>query len=155
MTILDDIFTYKRAELAERKQARPLADIQAKAERAAPPRDFVAALRESPSRPALIAEVKRASPSRGLLVEDLDPLRLARTYQQNGAAAISVLTDEHFFQGHLDYLKAIRAEIDLPLLRKDFVFDPYQIYEARAAGADAVLLIVAMLSDEELHALDQ
>jgi indole-3-glycerol phosphate synthase/phosphoribosylanthranilate isomerase len=153
MTILDEIFAYKRSELVERKRALPLADVQAEAKRAVPPRDFVAALRESPSRPALIAEVKRASPSRGLLVQDFDPLHLARTYQQNGAAAISVLTDEHFFQGHLDYLKAIRAEVDLPLLRKDFVFDPYQVYEARAAGADAILLIVAMLSDEELHAL--
>jgi len=153
MTILDDIFAYKRTELVKRKQARPLTDVQAEAARAAPPRDFVAALRESSSRPALIAEVKRASPSRGLLVEDFDPLRLARTYQQNGAAAISVLTDEHFFQGHLDDLRAIREEVDLPLLRKDFVFDPYQVYEARTAGADAVLLIVAMLSDEELHTL--
>jgi indole-3-glycerol phosphate synthase/phosphoribosylanthranilate isomerase len=153
MTILDDIFTYKRSELTERRRARPLADVQAEAKQAAPLRDFVAALRESSSRPALIAEVKHASPSRGLLVEDFDPRRLARTYQQNGAAAISVLTDEHFFQGHLDDLRAIREEVDLPLLRKDFVFDPYQVYEARAAGADAVLLIVAMLSDEELHTL--
>jgi indole-3-glycerol phosphate synthase/phosphoribosylanthranilate isomerase len=153
MTILDDIFAYKRTELVERKRARPLADVQAKAAQAAPPRDFVAALRENPSRPALIAEVKRASPSRGLLVEDFDPLCLARAYQQNGVAAISVLTDEHFFQGHLGYLKAIRAEVGLPLLRKDFVFDPYQVYEARTAGADAILLIVAMLSDEELHML--
>jgi indole-3-glycerol phosphate synthase/phosphoribosylanthranilate isomerase len=153
MTILDDIFAYKRAELVKRKQARPLAGVQAEAEQAAPPRDFVVALRESASRPALIAEVKCASPSRGLLVADFDPLRLAHTYQQNGGAAISVLTDEHFFQGHLDDLKAIRAEVDLPLLRKDFVFDPYQVYETRAAGADAVLLIAAMLSDEELRAL--
>jgi indole-3-glycerol phosphate synthase/phosphoribosylanthranilate isomerase len=153
MTILDDIFTYKRAELAERMRTRPLADVQAKAERAAPPRDLVQALKDSPARPALIAEVKRASPSRGLLVPDFDPVRLAHTYQQNGAAAISVLTDRHFFQGHLDYLRAIRREVDLPVLRKDFVFDPYQVYEARAAGADAVLLIVAMLDDDELHTL--
>jgi indole-3-glycerol phosphate synthase/phosphoribosylanthranilate isomerase len=153
MTILDDIFAYKRSELVERKRARPLAHVQAGAERAAPPRDFVAALRGSASRPALIAEVKRASPSRGLLVEDFDPLRLARAYQQNGAAAISVLTDEHFFQGQLDDLRAIRGQVNLPLLRKDFVFDPYQVYEARAAGADAVLLIAGMLSDAELHAL--
>jgi indole-3-glycerol phosphate synthase/phosphoribosylanthranilate isomerase len=152
MTILDDIFAHKRAELVEQQQARPPSDVQAETERAAPPRDFVAALRESQSRPALIAEVKRASPSRGLLVEDFDPVHLARTYQKNGAAAISVLTDEHFFQGHLDHLRAIRQNTDLPILRKDFVFDPYQVYEARAAGADAVLLIVAMLSDDELHA---
>jgi indole-3-glycerol phosphate synthase/phosphoribosylanthranilate isomerase len=153
MTILDDIFAYKRTELVERKQARPLASVQAEAEQAAPPRDFVAALRESPSCPALIAEVKRASPSRGLLVADFDPLRLAHTYQQNGATAISVLTDKHFFQGHLDHLRAIRGKADLPLLRKDFLFDPYQVYEARAAGADAVLLIAAMLSDDDLYAL--
>jgi indole-3-glycerol phosphate synthase/phosphoribosylanthranilate isomerase len=155
MTILDDIFAHKRAELAKRKQAQSLANVQAEAQRAAPPRDFVAALRENTSRPALIAEVKRASPSRGLLVEDFDPVRLARTYQQNGAAATSVLTDEHFFRGHLDYLRAIREAVDLPILRKDFVFDPYQVHEARAAGADAVLLIVAMLTDEELHALHE
>ncbi|MBN1811410.1 MAG: bifunctional indole-3-glycerol-phosphate synthase TrpC/phosphoribosylanthranilate isomerase TrpF [Anaerolineae bacterium] len=180
MTILDDIFAHKRIELVERKQARPIAEIQAEAERATPPRDFVAVLRPSllPSLPgrgrgrveaapltpalspsgrggsvALIAEVKRASPSRGLLAPNFDPLRLARTYQQNGAAAISVLTDEHFFQGHLDYLRAIREQVDLPLLRKDFVFDPYQVCESRAAGADAILLIVAMLSDEELRTL--
>jgi indole-3-glycerol phosphate synthase/phosphoribosylanthranilate isomerase len=155
MTILDEIFTYKRAELAERKQTRPLSAVQAEAERTTPPRDFVAALRRNPARPALIAEVKRASPSRGLLVPDFDPLHLARTYQQNGAAAISVLTDEHFFQGHLDYLEAIRREVNLPLLRKDFVFDPYQVYEARAAGADAILLIAAMLGDEELRSLHE
>jgi indole-3-glycerol phosphate synthase/phosphoribosylanthranilate isomerase len=153
MTILDDIFAYKRTELVERKQARPLIEVQAEAQQAAPPCNLVTALRENPSRPALIAEIKRASPSRGLLAPDLDPMRLACIYQENGAAAISVLTDEHFFQGHLDYLRAIRAEVDLPLLRKDFVFDPYQVYEARAAGADAILLIVAMLSDEELHTL--
>jgi indole-3-glycerol phosphate synthase/phosphoribosylanthranilate isomerase len=153
MTILDDIFAYKRTELEGRERARPLADIQVAAECAAPPRDFVAALRESRSRPALIAEVKRASPSRGLLVPDFDPVGLARTYQQSGAAAISVLTDERFFQGHLDYLTAIRQAVDLPVLRKDFTFDPYQIYEARTAGADAVLLIAAMLSDDELRTL--
>jgi indole-3-glycerol phosphate synthase/phosphoribosylanthranilate isomerase len=153
MTILDDILTYKRSELAERKRAWPLADVQAEAARAAPPRDFVAALRESQSRPALIAEIKRASPSRGLLVLDFDPVRLARAYCDGGAAAISVLTDERFFQGHLDHLRVIREKVDLPILRKDFIFDPYQVYEARAVGADAILLIVAMLSDGELHTL--
>jgi indole-3-glycerol phosphate synthase/phosphoribosylanthranilate isomerase len=153
MTILDDIFAYKRTELVERKQARPLSDVQAGARRAAPPRDLVQALRDSAARPALIAEVKRASPSRGLLAPDFDPARLAHTYQQNGAAAISVLTDERFFQGHLDHLRAILEEADLPILRKDFVFDPYQVYEARSAGADAVLLIVAMLGDDTLRSL--
>jgi indole-3-glycerol phosphate synthase/phosphoribosylanthranilate isomerase/anthranilate synthase/indole-3-glycerol phosphate synthase/phosphoribosylanthranilate isomerase len=153
MTILNEIFTHKRGELAKRKAQHPLAAIQAEAARAVPPRDFVTGLHSSRARPALIAEVKRASPSRGLLVPNFDPPRIAETYQQNGAAAISVLTDEHFFQGHLDYLRAIREKVDLPLLRKDFIFDPYQVYEARAAGADAILLIVAMLDDKELRTL--
>jgi len=153
MTILDDIFAHKRKEVARQKQAHPPEAVQAKAAQANPARDFALALRRHPTSPALIAEIKRASPSRGLLAPDLDPPDLARTYQQNGAAAISVLTDERFFQGHLDYLKTIREEVALPILRKDFIFDTYQIYEARAAGADAVLLIAAMLSEEELHSL--
>ncbi len=158
MTILDDIFDYKRAELAEQKRTQFLADIQAEARRAAPPRDFVAALRRSPTRPALIAEVKRASPSKGLLRPNLDAARLAATYAANGAAAISVLTDGEFFQGGLEDLvrvvSAVRdAPFAVPVLRKDFVFDPYQVYEARAAGADAILLIAAMLSDEDLRSL--
>jgi indole-3-glycerol phosphate synthase/phosphoribosylanthranilate isomerase len=155
MTILDEIFAHKREEVAGQKQVRPLAVVQAEAERAAPPRDLVAALRGSPARPALIAEIKRASPSRGLLVPHFDPLHLARVYQQNDAAAISVLTDRRFFQGDLDILRAVRQAVDLPVLRKDFVFDPYQVYAARAAGAGAILLIVAMLSDEELPTLYQ
>lgn len=153
MTILDDIFDHKRVEIAGRKQAVPLERVQTQAMGAPPPRDFVAALRGGPSRPALIAEIKRASPSRGLLRPDLDPVRLACIYRENGAAAISVLTDERFFKGSLDDLRAVRGAVDLPLLRKDFVFDPYQVYEARAAGADAVLLIAAMLDDETLAAL--
>jgi indole-3-glycerol phosphate synthase/phosphoribosylanthranilate isomerase len=158
MTILDDIFAHKRAEVARQKELLSPEAIQAQAEQAPSPRDFVAALRGAPSRPALIAEIKRASPSRGLLLgrsalRPFDPPRLARIYQQNGAAAISVLTDERFFQGHLDHLRAVRRAADLPILRKDFVFDPYQVYEARAAGADAVLLIVAMLDDDQMRAL--
>jgi len=153
MTILDDIFAYKRQELVERKQARSLSDVQADARRAVPARDLVTALKDSPSRPALIAEVKRASPSRGVLAPNLDPVRLAQIYQQHGAAVISVLTDEHYFQGHLDDLTAIRQVVDLPVLRKDFIFDPYQVYEARGVGADALLLIAAMLNDEELRTL--
>ena len=155
MSILDEIFAHKRQEVARRKQDRPLAAVRTEAARADPPRDFMAALRGSRSRPALIAEVKRASPSRGLLAAGFDPLHLAHTYQRNGAAAISVLTDERFFQGHLDYLKVIREQVALPLLRKDFLFDPYQVYEARAASADAVLLIVAMLSDGEMQSLHE
>lgn len=153
MSILDDIFAHKRDEVARRKQIRPPDVVRAEAQRAAPPRDVIAALHASRTRPALIAEIKRASPSQGLLAADLDPLRLARTYQQNGAAAISVLTDERFFQGCLDDLDRVRQEVSLPVLRKDFILDPYQVYESRAAGADAVLLIAAMLSDEDLQAL--
>jgi indole-3-glycerol phosphate synthase len=163
MTILDEIFIHKRAEIELRKQARPLAEIQAEAAQAPPPLDFVAALRcprhdvSTAVSPALIAEVKRASPSRGLLAADFDPLRLARIYQENGAAAISVITDERYFKGHLETLRQIAAlRPRLPLLRKDFICDPYQLYEARAAGADAALLIVAGLQPgllRELHTL--
>ena len=155
MTILDEIFAHKREEVAaaQARRARS-AECAGKPKRERPAAGFCrrpargrqeAMLRSS--FPALIAEVKRASPSRGLLVTDFDPLRLARIYQENGAAAISVLTDERYFQGHLDYLRQIAA-LDiagLPLLRKDFICDPYQVYEARAAGADAVLLIAAYL----------
>jgi indole-3-glycerol phosphate synthase len=157
MTILDDIMHHKRAEIALQQAARPLAEVRAAAEAAPPALDFVAALRSAPSRPGLIAEIKRRSPSRGLLAPDFDPLRLARIYQENGAACISVLTDEQFFGGSLAQLAGVRGqEPGIPLLRKDFVCDPYQVYQARAAGADAVLLIVAALSPaqlRDLHAL--
>ncbi len=157
MSILDEIFADKRVEVAQRQQLRPLAEVRRAAESAAPAKDFPGALlarnRQS-GRPALIAEVKQASPSRGLLVQDFDPLRLAATYRDHGAAAISVLTDERYFKGHLDYLRQI-AELEPraarpPLLRKDFIYDPYQVYEARAAGADAVLLIAAHLEPRQL-----
>lgn len=154
MTILDNILAHKRGELAARQQAAPLAQIQAQARQAPPPRDLIAALRQTRS-PALIAEVKRASPSRGLLAPDLDPPQMARLYERSGAAAVSVLTDERFFRGHLDHLRAVRQAVGLPVLRKDFVFDPYQVYEARAAGADAVLLIAALLNDDDLQMLHQ
>jgi indole-3-glycerol phosphate synthase len=147
MTVLDEILAHKRQEVALSLQARPLAQVQAAAFRNGLPLDFQAALRRpAGARPRLIAEVKRASPSRGLLVKDFDPLRLARTYQQNGAAAISVLTDVRFFQGSLDHLAQVAAlQPRLPVLRKDFILEPYQVYEARAAGADALLLIAAAL----------
>ncbi len=157
MSILDEIFAHKRAEVAERQVTQPLALVRGEAESAAPPLDFIAALRGSRVRPALIAEIKRASPSRGLLLANFDPSRLARIYRENGAAAISVLTDERYFQGHLDHLRSLaEARPRLPLLRKDFLCEPYQVYEARTAGADAVLLIVASLSPAllgELHDL--
>ena len=130
--------------------------MRRQAEEAAPPQDFIAALRQSTAQPALIAEAKKASPSKGLLATNFDPLKLAQDYQESGAAAMSVLTDVNYFQGHLDYLRQIAALPQrLPLLRKDFLFDPYQVYEARAAGADAVLLIVAHLSSAQLRDLHQ
>ncbi|MFO7322678.1 MAG: indole-3-glycerol phosphate synthase TrpC [Chloroflexota bacterium] len=153
-TVLDRILERKAEDVAARKLERPLADVRREAETAAPPRDFAGALRRDTV--ALIAEVKRASPSKGVLIDPFDPVELATTYAGHGAAAISVLTDEPFFQGHLDHLRAVRGAVGIPLLRKDFTLDPYQVYEGRAAGADAMLLIVAALEDwqmAELHAL--
>jgi indole-3-glycerol phosphate synthase len=152
-TILDEIIHRKQGEVARCRRAQPIEAIQAEMALAPPSRDFAAALRASGV--SLIAEVKRASPSKGLLRPDFDPVALAREYECNGAAAISVLTDEHFFQGSLDHLRAVRQSVSLPVLRKDFVIDPYQVYEARAAGADAVLLIVAALSNSALQAFHQ
>jgi indole-3-glycerol phosphate synthase len=201
-TILDQIIDYKRSEeLPRRMHDLPLHELQRQAAVAPPPRDFVAALRHAPG-VALIGEVKRASPSKGVLRADFDPLDLAMTYAANGAAAISVLTDEKFFQGSLDYLAQIRRSPlptppllggggsgwgppppngggsqwrahspngrrpgcgpppplggmcgGIPLLRKDFIVHPYQVYEARAAGADALLLIAAVLPDGDLAGL--
>lgn len=150
-TILDKIIDHKREEIAHLKQAVPLDTVLHQALDAPPPRDFASAL-QAPG-VSLIAEVKKASPSKGLLCPDFDPLALARTYETNGASAISVLTDEHFFQGHLDYLRAIRQAANIPVLRKDFIIDSYQVYESRAAGADALLLIVAALNDGMMHNL--
>lgn len=157
MTILDDIVKYKRTEeLPKQMQAREAALVRAEAQLAAKPKDFVAALKAAES-VALIAEVKKASPSKGLLRHNFDPLDLAETYAANGASAISVLTDARYFQGKLDYLTQIRDHLSNStgthrpaLLRKDFIFHPYQIYEARAAGADALLLIAAVLNDDDL-----
>ena len=151
LTILDEIIRWKRKEIAHCKRARPQKAVQAEMALAPPPRDFVAALRGPGIH--LIAEVKRASPSKGLLRHDFDAVALAREYEAHGAAAVSVLTDQRFFQGDLGHLKAVRQNISLPVLRKDFILDPYQVYEARAAGADAILLIVAALSDGELASL--
>lgn len=153
-TVLDRILDHKVAEIAACKARIALAAMQARASDAPPPRDMLAALRRDTV--ALIAEVKRASPSRGVLIDPFDPVALGTLYAQNGAAAISVLTDAQFFQGDLAHLRAVRGAVAVPVLRKDFVIDPYQVYEARAAGADAVLLIVAALDDAQLgdlHAL--
>jgi indole-3-glycerol phosphate synthase len=149
--ILDDIVAAKRDEIAEHKRQRPLAALVDAEFYRAPRRGLAAALAE-PGR-AIIAEVKKASPSRGLIRADFDPVAIARGYQRAGARAISVLTDAPFFQGSLAYLEAIRRIADLPLLRKDFVLDPYQLHEARAFGADAVLLICAILGDGSLREL--
>ena len=158
MSILEEIFDHKTAEVEDQKRACPPAQVRRLAGEASPPMDFTRAIRRGPGqRPALIAEVKKASPSRGLLAADFDPLRLARLYRDNGASAISVLTETRYFQGSLDNLRQIAALAPrLPLLRKDFIFDPYQVYEARSTGADAILLIAAHLEPAclaELHAL--
>jgi indole-3-glycerol phosphate synthase len=149
-SILDTIFAAKRVELDRQRLVVPLETVIEQARNAAPARPFVEALRSR--RPAIIAEVKRASPSKGDILPGLDPLAVARDYKVGGAAAISVLTDRHF-KGSLADLRIVRGAVDLPLLRKDFIFDPYQLYEARAAGADCILLIVAMLAQSDLESL--
>jgi len=153
MSILDDIVRDKRQEIARRRAATPRAELERRVAQAGPVRDFEGALAGRPGRARLIAEVKKASPSRGVLAGDLDPLALARSYAAAGADAISVLTDEKYFQGSLDLLAPIRAAVPLPLLRKDFTLDEYQLWESRAAGADAVLLIVAILAPAGLRDL--
>jgi indole-3-glycerol phosphate synthase len=149
-SILDKIFAAKREEVQEARKTVSDVAIVARAKEAPPARDFIAALRAH--RPAIIAEIKRASPSKGDILPGLDPQAVARDYEASGAAAISVLTDRHF-KGTLDDLRAVREAVDIPLLRKDFIFHPYQIYEARTAGADCILLILAMLKEGELRSL--
>jgi indole-3-glycerol phosphate synthase len=157
MNILSEIFAHKRLEVEASKQTLPLAELRRRAEQAPPAADFIQSLRQAPIVPALIAEVKFHSPSKGMLVMQLDPLSLAAIYAQHGAAAISVLTDEKFFHGRLEYLSAIHSALpSVPLLRKDFIFDPFQVYESRAAGASAILLIAASLDHnllKDLHDL--
>jgi indole-3-glycerol phosphate synthase len=145
MSILAEIVRHKRQEVAALKVAQPRAVLERLCRDLAAPRDFEEALTPVRGGVRLIAEVKKASPSRGVLAADLDPVALASTYAAHGADAISVLTDAKYFQGSLDILRQVRASVDVPLLRKDFTIDEYQLWEARAAGADAVLLIVAIL----------
>lgn len=149
--MLNEIIAEKRKELEQRKKSLPLSALKERLARRKAPLDFASTLRGDGTR--LIAEVKRASPSRGLLSPDFNPVALAKTYAQCGAVAISVLTEANYFQGSLDHLAAIRNEVKLPLLRKDFIFDPYQIYESAVYRADALLLIVAMLTQEQLQKL--
>jgi indole-3-glycerol phosphate synthase len=149
--ILDDIVAAKRVEVAEHKASRTVAALRASRFYAEPRRGFHEALRR-PGR-AVIAEVKKASPSRGVIRADFAPVEIAKSYERAGARCLSVLTDEPFFQGSLAHLGAIRHGVGLPLLRKDFVIDPYQVVEARAFGADAVLLICAILGDGQLREL--
>jgi indole-3-glycerol phosphate synthase len=145
LSILERIVAAKRAEISAAK--RPV-DVKS----APPVRDFIAALRAK--RPAVIAEIKRASPSKGVLRQDFDPAAIAKSYEEAGAACMSVLTDREFFQGAPEHLSAARAACKLPALRKDFIIDPYQVYEARALGADCILLIVACLDDAQLGELE-
>ncbi|WP_299025220.1 indole-3-glycerol phosphate synthase TrpC [uncultured Thermanaerothrix sp.] len=153
MSQLEAIFAARAEDLEWLKRQRPFPVVRREAEQSAPPRDFRAALRSCDDCPAIIAEIKRASPSRGMLCVNLDVVAQARLYNIGGAVALSVLTEPRFFRGNLDDLAAVVREVPLPVLRKDFIFDPYQLYEARAAGADAVLLIASYLDEGLLHDL--
>ncbi|MDX1574738.1 MAG: indole-3-glycerol phosphate synthase TrpC [Kiloniellales bacterium] len=154
--VLSRICADKRAELAERKQARSTTVLDDMAASAEPPRGFHRALVEGAAggRPALICEIKKASPSKGLIRKDFDPSTLARAYAAGGASCLSVLTDERYFQGRDEHLTAARAAAELPVLRKDFMLDPYQILESRVLGADCVLLILAALGDAQAAELE-
>ncbi len=147
-SILERIARYKRDEVDERKRQRPIGILRAEALEAAPPKGFHAALKRAAADGyGLIAEVKKASPSKGLIRADFDPVRIAAAYERGGAACISVLTDTPSFEGSLDHLRAISSTVSVPVLRKDFMLDPYQVWEARASGADCILIIMAMVSD--------
>jgi indole-3-glycerol phosphate synthase len=154
--ILLRIIGVKRQEIAQAKEAQPLAALQAEIKTAGKPRDFIGALRAkiTVGEAAVIAEIKKASPSRGVLREHFDPAAIAASYAHHGAACLSVLTDEQFFQGSAAHLQQARAACNLPVLRKDFMVDPYQIYESRALGADCILLIVSALDDTQMYELE-
>jgi indole-3-glycerol phosphate synthase len=154
--ILDKIVAVKRDEVAAATKRKSLAAVRADAESRVLTRDFVGAIRAkiAAGRPAVIAEIKKASPSKGVLRTDFIAADIAQSYAENGAACLSVLTDVQFFQGEVDYLKQARASCQLPVLRKDFMVDPYQIYESRAMGADCILLIAACLADTQMKEME-
>ncbi|MCX5949596.1 MAG: indole-3-glycerol phosphate synthase TrpC, partial [Cyanobacteria bacterium] len=151
--ILEEIVWEKDREVEVARQRVSLAQLKAQVADLPAPRDFVAALKASCRKPAVIAEVKKASPSKGVIREDFDPVAIAKAYGAGGASCLSVLTDKKFFQGGFDVLVDVRSAVELPLLCKDFILWPYQLYQARAAGADAALLIAAILTDKDLHYL--
>ena len=154
--ILNKIVAVKRQEVAAAMKRKPLEAMRFDAESRVLTRDFAGALRAkiAAGKPAVIAEVKKASPSKGVLRSDFIPADIAQSYAEHGAACLSVLTDKEFFQGNIDYLKQARASCDLPVLRKDFIVDPYQVYESRVMGADCILLIAACLDDAQLKTLE-
>ena len=154
-TVLDEILAHKRGEVDRRKRIRPPAAVRDSAERQSAPRGFVNALRQraGAGKAAVIAEIKKASPSKGVIRADFDPPAIARGFEAAGAACLSVLTDEKYFQGGDACLQAARNAVALPVLRKDFTIDAYQVYEARALGADCILLIVSALHTRELRSL--
>ncbi|MBU6228404.1 MAG: indole-3-glycerol phosphate synthase TrpC [Cyanobacteria bacterium REEB459] len=149
--LLEKIVWQKELEVAQMRERLPLADLQRQVLSAPPARDFIGALRQAITQPGLIAEIKRASPSKGVIRADFDPVEIAQSYAQHGATCLSVLTDKVFFQGDFEYLAQVRAAVNLPLLCKEFIIYPYQMYLARLKGADAVLLIAAILSDKDLQ----
>jgi indole-3-glycerol phosphate synthase len=155
--ILEKIISVKRREIEESRAAISFSELERQCSGLPPTRDFVHALRSrvEKSQPAVIAEIKKASPSKGVIREDFDPVAIARSYEQSGAACLSVLTDRDFFQGAPEYLTAVRAETTIPVIRKDFIIDPYQVYEARAMGADCILLIVAALETAQMRELER
>ena len=154
--ILNKIVAVKREEVAAASKRKPLDAVRFDAETRGLTRDFAGALRAkiAAGKPAVIAEIKKASPSKGVLRADFIPADIAQSYAEYGAACLSVLTDKEFFQGSVDYLKQARASCDLPVIRKDFIIDPYQVYESRVMGADCILLIAACLDDAQMKALE-
>ncbi len=149
--ILEEIVWHKEKEIQKMRESVPLEKLQLQIKEAHPVRDFLGALKSSANRPALIAEIKKASPSKGIIRQDFEPVAIAKAYQEGGAACLSVLTDSKFFAGSFDNLALVRQAVELPLLCKEFIIYPYQMYLARSHGADAVLLIAAILGDQELQ----